>query len=289
MKSIFINKDAQLRSGFKVLLALITVILSIILFSSLYGTLLHILFKDQVPKNEWLTILEKIILDGSFTLIPLAFWKWIDKKPFQELGLISVKKGSRSIVSGIIWGSISMTFVFIILIGCGSSYLVNSLSSPEISQSLIIGLIINMFVGFSEELFFRGYLLTILADRKNKLMALIVSSLIFSLMHMGNPNIKPLALINIFLLGLLLGFLYLKSSNIWMPVGFHIAWNYVQGYIWGFQLSGGETQGLYQTQFLHESILNGGKFGPEGGLVVTLILILSFILAKIYFKNKNSQ
>lgn len=79
----------------------------------------------------------------------------------------------------------------------------------------------------------------------------------------------------------------MKSGNVWMPIGFHITWNYFQGYVLGFQVSGNDVMGIYQLDNIGNSFFNGGTFGPEGGIIVTVILIITFIIVGAYYKDKN--
>lgn len=295
MKSIFINKDSQLRSGWKILSVFATIFISFIILSIILGIIIQIALngagsksiQNELLKSEWATLFNVIIMDGFFILIPIIFWKLLDKKPVRNMGLINFKEGYKDFIFGLAFGAVSITIVFAILLNFGGIALINNFSKPNITISILTGLIMFIIVGFAEEIFNRGYCMTVLNQTKNKWFVVIVSSMIFSALHAGNANVKPLAFINIFLVGVLFAYMFLKSSNIWMPIGYHITWNYFQGNIWGFQVSGGETKGLYQTKILQENILNGGLFGPEGGLIVTFILLLSFIVVKEYYKNKN--
>lgn len=72
-----------------------------------------------------------------------------------------------------------------------------------------------------------------------------------------------------------------------MPIGYHITWNYFQGSVFGLPVSGNKSAGLYTSKLVEYNILNGGGFGPEGGLVVTAIIILSIALFAVYAKKKT--
>ena len=83
--------------------------------------------------------------------------------------------------------------------------------------------------------------------------------------------------------------MFMKSKNIWMPIGYHITWNYFQGYIWGFKVSGTNSNGLYAIENITNNIINGGDFGPEGGVIVTIIICLTFYFVYRYYKNDNIE
>ena len=72
-----------------------------------------------------------------------------------------------------------------------------------------------------------------------------------------------------------------------MPIGYHITWNYFQGNVFGFKVSGTEVEGMLSTTYSQDNIWNGGAFGPEGGLFVTAIILIGFIVVKLYYKNKK--
>ena len=74
-----------------------------------------------------------------------------------------------------------------------------------------------------------------------------------------------------------------------MSIGFHITWNYFQGYVCGFQVSGNEVSGIYQIETTTNNIINGGGFGPEGGLVVTFILLILILAISVYYNNRKIQ
>jgi membrane protease YdiL (CAAX protease family) len=104
-------------------------------------------------------------------------------------------------------------------------------------------------------------------------------------MHGMNLNVTVIALINIFLVGLLFAYMTIKSENLWMAIGYHITWNYFQGNIFGFEVSGNVVEGVYSTKSVTESVINGGKFGPEGGLIVTAIILLGFVYIKYIYRR----
>ena len=79
----------------------------------------------------------------------------------------------------------------------------------------------------------------------------------------------------------------MKSKNIWMPIGYHITWNYFQGYIWGFGVSGISVNGLYKVENVTNNIINGGAFGPEGGIIVTIVTCLTFGIVYWFYKEEK--
>lgn len=159
----------------------------------------------------------------------------------------------------------------------------SSLFAPEFSVYSLTFFILFLLVGFSEEIFFRGYLMMTMEDRHNpKWLIYIISALIFSLFHGMNPNVSILGLLNIALVGLLFSYMYDATKSLWMPIGYHITWNYFQGNVFGFPVSGTDAHGFYQiTLEKGNAVFTGGGFGPEGGLLATAIVIIGVFVTKL--------
>ncbi|HHY80465.1 MAG TPA: CPBP family intramembrane metalloprotease [Thermoanaerobacter sp.] len=141
-----------------------------------------------------------------------------------------------------------------------------------------------ILVGLEEELMSRGYFINALNQMGKPWLSVLISSIIFSLMHILNPNIVFLGLLNIFLIGVLFSYMYLKTGNLWMPIGYHISWNYFQGYIFGFNVSGNAIRGIYNA-FPKNNFLSGGDFGLEGGIIATLVILITFLILYYYFER----
>ena len=149
---------------------------------------------------------------------------------------------------------------------------------------MLVGWIIQ---GGVEEIVFRGWLLNVLAARHNLKIAVVVSSVLFGLLHALNPGFTALALFNLCLFGLFAALWALREGSLWGICGLHAAWNWAEGNLFGLDVSGIETAGGMLINFdqAGPGWLNGGAFGPEGGLGMTILLlagiaVLSFLLVK---------
>lgn len=303
LKSIFINKNSQVRSGWKIATVFssfficINIIIGVIVF---FYTIFEVASKRVSPDNlvEFTKDLNSTLtninspLGLSCNLIQcicmilfiILFWKVFDKKPIREIGLINVKNGYKDLIKGLILGAVSLSIVFLILYITGNVTLINPLSKPNFSLSLVTGLISFIFVGINEEMFARGYCMTVLKQTGCRWVTVIISSIIFSLMHSLNPGISLLSYLNLFLFGLLTAYMFIKSKNLWLSIGYHITWNYFEGNIFGFLVSGQTASGVYNLKNPVDNIINGGKFGPEGGVVVTLITLVGLIYMWKFYK-----
>jgi membrane protease YdiL (CAAX protease family) len=127
-------------------------------------------------------------------------------------------------------------------------------------------------VAFREELVFRGIVLRVGEERLGSWLALALSSAWFGLLHADNPNADVVDGLMIALFGgLLLGAAYLCTRRLWLAIGVHAAWNFVQGGIFGAPVSGYEIPGVLQARLSGPDWLDGGPFGPESSLVALAV------------------
>ncbi len=272
---IFLNKKGELRAVYKIL----SVIICFILLTTVIE-LVYIIVKKEFPSMFFGLVSQNI----GIIVTSLFFYKIFNKNVLEDFGLNkSVGDILKQLAMGFILGALAISFAFfMIVLSINGS--VEWLSNVSVSN-IGLAFVMFIFIGFGEEVFARGYLLNVLSYKENKITAFIVSAIIFSAMHGMNPNVSPLGLLNIFLVGLLFAYFFIQSGSILFPIGFHISWNFFQGSIYGFPVSGtNEWASVMKTTITENNIFNGGSFGPEGGLVTTFALVLSFL---IYFWVSN--
>lgn len=219
---------------------------------------------------------------ATFILVPVLIWKFGEKKPLYKMGFTRGKEAFGQFIIGLILGAIAISIVFIMLLAVGNVLLLGNILKPNLNTKLLSDLMFFTMVGFAEEIFFRGYCLKSISERNGNLKAIIISSILFSLVHSLNPNVAPLFFVNVVLVGVLFSFMALKFS-IWLPIGFHAMWDYFEGNVWGLPDSGVIVKGMYSVKVIKNNIINGGLVGPEGGLIVTLVLLVCIL---IVFKIK---
>ena len=127
----------------------------------------------------------------------------------------------------------------------------------------------------AEEALMRGYLFQSLAEALGGIWALGITSFLFGILHIGNPNSSWIGLANILVAGLFLGVVYLKTASLWWATGAHLGWNWAHGFLSDLPVSGLD---LIDTPLLEPTTqgpewLSGGSFGPEGSILSTLILL----------------
>jgi uncharacterized protein len=152
--------------------------------------------------------------------------------------------------------------------------------------------IIFIIVAILEEVLARGFILNNLYYKQNKYIAIIISSLLFSLMHILNTAIDITGIINLFLIGVLFALLYLKNMNLSFPIGLHFSWNFVQGPIFGFNVSGNTNPSIFNVQSISGDQFSFEGFGLEGSIIVSFILgtaILYFWISQKKQKQIDTQ
>jgi membrane protease YdiL (CAAX protease family) len=145
--------------------------------------------------------------------------------------------------------------------------------NPNFSTAnILLCFLLFIAVGFNEEFLMRGIWLEYLLKRHSTFVAVTISSLVFAALHLGNDNITLLAFINLILAGITLAQLYLFTKNIWLAAFFHLGWNFFQGPVLGFAVSGFPMQSIFfQSPNTGQILLNGGTFGLEGSVIETVV------------------
>lgn len=292
------NKEGKVRSGWKIAamlgiaLAIATFFGTIIyMFPVIYLTLKQDI--DLVTQTAYSESGQKLldmayavamlIQEIAFILTPVIIWKFFIKRPLSNMGLTPIKRNWKDFLIGLLFGIVSMALVFGALLLTGNTRVVSW--KPHFSWEQLIYLGIFIFVGFAEEISGRGYIMSALRQTQNLPVIILVSSIIFALLHSANSGMGLLPYINLTLVGVLFAYMFVKSGNIWMPIGYHITWNYFQGYVFGFKVSGTDTEGIISTVVDEANIFNGGAFGPEGGLYVTTVILLGLVFVWFFYRK----
>lgn len=216
---------------------------------------------------------------GTF-LIVWIFRKNVDKESFVSLGF--QKTSLKIIFIGLITGFIIM------FMGFSALLFFNQIKIAGYQFAFFdftISICLFTAVTFMEELLIRGYVLNNLMSCMNKYSALIISSIIFSILHGANLNITLLSLINLFLAGILLGVSYIYTKNLWFPIALHFSWNFFQGTVFGFKVSGIKFYSIIHQEILFKNIWNGGNFGFEGSVVCLVFQIIAILFIYRIFKD----
>lgn len=213
-----------------------------------------------------------------FTLF--IFTKIPPRKDYVQFGLIG-ENVMKDIARGAGVGAAVIVLSFLVLWATGT---VQSFTfNPDLSIRLVIVWFgIFLIVAFVEEVMIRGYFLHIFMERYTPLASVGITSLLFGSMHFLNPSFGWIGFVNILLAGLLMGLIFFVRQTIWLPLGVHFGWNFVQGTVLGFHVSGIEGDAIFRHNLQGDSLLSGGEFGLEGSLITTGVCLGVIILVFVY-------
>lgn len=162
-------------------------------------------------------------------------------------------------------------------------------------QDLLYGFVLFVLVAVNEEVMCRGYLLgTMMRGMPNarwaRYLSLVFISLVFASMHLLNDHVTVLSFINLVLAGLLLGVTFLYTHNLAFPITFHFFWNWIQGSVLGFNVSGTELNTMLKLSYPKGyNIYNGGAFGFEGSIWCAILSLMALALLIYWMERPSSR
>ncbi len=253
--------------------------------------------------NEFKNPYTRNLADELITLTFVLFTIWlvarfIDKRRFASLGYEFDTNWIMDFLQGILIGAFVFVIVFIIEFSFGW---LKATEDPALTKEIHLLEILGRLLGYTavavmEETFTRGYQIKNIAEglkgivkthNRAVVWALVISSAIFGLLHILNPDADALSTFNLILIGMFYGYAYVVTGSLALPIGIHTAWNFVQGNILGFSVSGlGSEVTLIHSVASGPRIFTGGKFGPEAGIVIYPGIIVGVLLINILI-NRN--
>lgn len=284
LATIFLSPgEPRLRSGWRLLIhGLLLVVVGVALALPLLGLQLVGAFPAlDVGGTGFI-----VFMSGLQAVdIVLATWiarRWLDRRSFVSLGFQRSPQAGPDLLFGIGLGGLLMGLIVLLEWSLGwldfEGFAWQAQPPAEVFAGLAFFAVVFLAVGFYEELLFRGYQLQNLAEGTNVPLALFVTSAAFGLLHLGNPNATWVSALGIFLAGYFLAYGWVRTRQLWIPIGLHVGWNFFQGPIFGFPVSGLETFQLLRHSVNGPALVTGGAFGPEAGLIVVPAMALGAFL-----------
>lgn len=220
------------------------------------------------------------ILMITFVLFSIFSWKKRGVKAKNEIGIKWRKNSWVDIISGIIIGFIAMLGIF--FVERGLSFI--SVTAVNVGRLSIVTLSQILIMAALEELACRGLMLNgLMMLTKNKYISVLASAVIFGMAHAGNPHATVISIVSNSLGGVMYAIAYLEMKNLFFPIALHFSWNFFQGPIFGFPVSGLNFSGMIsQSITSNNTTLMGGLYGPEGGFIGIGFRILVIVLTFIY-------
>lgn len=265
VRTIFLSRHGELRSGWRILLFLVLL--------SILGALLVAPVALSGIRSQDLGVLgiTLALLAASYVMT-----RFVNRKPLAAIGLWLSRRAVRDTAAGIGVGAMMMAGIFVVGFTLGYATPVWQGFSPgQLALAMLRFAVTFALAAALEELLFRGYAFQTLMQAITFAPAMLLVSFLFALAHAQNPNSTLFGLFNVALAGIWLSFAYFKTRGLWLPTGLHFGWNFAQTALFGFPTSGAAFAGQKPVVTLQSGPewVTGGAFGPEGGVLATIALI----------------
>ena len=288
-KKLFLSPhEPRLRAGWR--LAIQTLLLvALFIFAGIPISLLYTLFRFKITSVTSLALSTLINLI-AFTISVFLARRFLDRRSFASLGLKMDRRLFPDLLAGILITFVMMGLVYLLMRAFGWIQF-EGFAWPFRPPAVVLGqsllfLLIFTFVGWQEELLSRGYHLQTLASGINLTWGVLISSAIFGALHLTNPNATWVSAAGIFFAGLFLALGYLRTGQLWLSIGLHIGWNFFEGIVFGFPVSGFATFPIIRISVSGPVLWTGGAFGPEAGLIILPALLIGALLIILYTRSR---
>jgi uncharacterized protein len=284
--SIFLNEHKEWRAGWKFAFFILIIVITTFAFTFAFKLL---------PKT-----LQQIPFVFMFSL-PLSSWlavRFIDRKSLKYIGLLT-GNGFKSVLSDSFWGifggALAMGIIAFLIKLFGGNFEFNT--AINYKEALVFFLLM-IAVGIYEELQIRGYMLRIFSNglrfgsmtvQQGFWAAVAFTSVVFGLLHLGNPNADLVSTLNISIAGLLLVWPIAVTGRMYGAFALHFSWNWFQGGVFGFPVSGQAVSHSFFIYTMPENadIFSGGSFGPEAGIVGIIGMIIASLPFWFIYMRQN--
>jgi uncharacterized protein len=291
-KNIFISpNEPRLRAGWR--LAIQTILMLALMV--ILGIPAEII-ASLAPQNSSDALF--IILNVGVELVAFAgsiylARRFLDRRSFGSLGFKLDRRVLPDLLAGIAITFVMMGLIYVAMRSLGwirfNGFAWQSDPLPVVLGQLVLFFVLFTVVGWQEELLFRGYQLQTIASGMNLFWGVILSSAIFGALHLTNPNATWVSAAGIFFAGLFLAQGYLRTGQLWLSIGLHIGWNFFEGVVFGFPVSGIASYQLLRITASGPERWTGGAFGPEAGLIVLPALAVGAGLIYLYTKLRGNS
>ena len=225
-------------------------------------------------------LLTTVLITGFLPIFFIVwFWLWLlEKRGLASVGM-GLKGALRNYLRGLLIGLMMFGGAVAVMSVLGYTEIENPFNGASVATAfmVLIGWIVQ---GAGEEVVTRGFLLQIFGRTTNTITGILVSAGVFTAFHALNANTGWLPFLNLFLFGVFAALYTLWEGGLWGIFAIHSIWNWAQGNLFGFEVSGNviESAIILDLAETGPDIITGGLFGPEGGLAVTLVLLISMAL-----------
>jgi len=276
---LFVDRRYEVRSGWKfsayaaifiVLLLALNIAVGAALMFAAPGVLL-------LPRTDvrFLGLNALVLLIPS--VVSLLIMTRIEKVPVSVFGVSLHEGWFHDFLAGLLvaGGLLLLTLAGSFLFGHAR---VESSGSLSVIPAILATLLVLAVSAMNEELVFRGYPFQVFLKSLRPWGAMLLISFIFGLLHAPNPGATPLSILNTILAGVFLCRAYLMTRSLWLPYGIHLGWNAGLSVVLGYPVSGIDTPSILKTSVAGSDLILGGTYGPEGGVLGTVLFLTATIV-----------
>jgi membrane protease YdiL (CAAX protease family) len=289
LAKIFLSpEEPRLRAGWRILIH--TIGYNFLLICLTIPAIVPVLVFGVSPRSLWLN---EIIAVLAVTPAVFLARRFLDRRSIVSLGLKPDRQMIFDLLAGIVITFVMMGIIFGLEMTAGwltiESFAWQSESISRVALSMTGVFLLFILVAWQEELLFRGYRLQNIEEGMNPIWGIILSSLWFGAGHSFNPNATIISVVGIFLAGIFLAYGYQRTGQLWLPIGLHLGWNFFEGVVFGFPVSGLDVYRMIRVQINGSDLWTGGAFGPEAGLVLLPALLVGAGLISIYTRGRHAR
>ncbi|HEM4050523.1 TPA: CPBP family intramembrane metalloprotease [Streptococcus suis] len=290
MKTTFISEKAKSRFNLNFILSPITALVLMAVAETVgYFAFMPLFF--IFIDNAFVTLSLELLAFAFISLAIILWARFVEKSPWLGLGM--TKKGTfKDFILG--WGIGAAMLITCVLLmwGFGAIRISSVQFSPQLFGEFLVLVLAWSVQGTTEELLTRGWMFSSLSAKHNIPVGILVSSLFFTFLHLGNDGLSLIPLLDLTLFAILACLVMLKTGNLWVISGIHAAWNCFQGNVFAFPVSGSQAgQAFISVITTGPDWLSGGAFGVEGSVISLLIQagMISWLVYELYFTSPSNQ
>ncbi|HEM5202790.1 TPA: lysostaphin resistance A-like protein [Streptococcus suis] len=290
MKTAFISEKAKSRFNLNFILSPITALVLMAVAETVgYFAFMPLFF--IFIDNAFVTLSLELLAFAFISLAIILWARFVEKSPWLGLGIR--KKGAlKDFLLGWGIGAVMLTTCVLLMWGFGAIQVTSFQFSANLVGEFLILVLAWSIQGTAEELLTRGWMFSSLAAKHNIPVGILVSSLFFTFLHLGNDGISLIPLLDLTLFAILACLVMLKTGNLWVIGGLHAAWNCFQGNVFAFPVSGTQAgQAFIAVETSGPDWLSGGAFGVEGSIISLLIQagMITWLVYELYFTSPSTE
>lgn len=287
MKKWFVNSDGLVRSGWRILA---TVAAAVALIAAVNVGWRAVGFPGGSDASPWEFAGFAVLVSSGLFLIILAALKGFENRGPDAIWMPLRQRAVTDLLLGALLGAIPIAlYVAVATLGEFGVVARGGLQLDGLLSALVPMLLAGFVLAAWEEYLLRGYLLRQFSLGINPTAAVIITGILFGLLHAGNPGANWQGLVYTAIGGILMGFLVLRSGSLWLLIGYHFSWNATASELFGLELSGFETtDSVFLTRLSGADWQTGGSYGFEASFPVAVIEVV-VLGAALWLVGKTSR